>query len=140
MADVLSPLAGTELEHELERMLDIERFEPPDAFRRTALLNDPSVYERAAADPEAWWAEQAGALDWAQPWTQVLDWSHPPFAKWFLGGRLNACHNCLDRHVEAGLGGRVAYHWHGCATRSGSQTCSSIAASAPGTSSASICR
>jgi len=113
MADVTSPLAGAELEHELERMLDIERFEPPDDFRHDALLNDPAVYERAAADPEAWWAEQAGALEWSQPWTQVLDWSQPPFAKWFVGGRLNACHNCLDRHVEAGLGNRVAYHWHG---------------------------
>jgi acetyl-CoA synthetase len=113
MADVASPLAGAELEHELERMLEIDRFPPPNGFRRSALLDDASVYERAAADPEAWWAEQAGALDWAQEWTQVLDWSNPPFAKWFVGGRLNACANCLDRHVEAGLGDRVAFHWHG---------------------------
>ena len=102
MADVATPLAGQELEHELERMLEIERFDPPDGVPEQALLSDPAVYERAGRDPEGWWAEQARALDWAQPWTQVLDWSNPPFAKWFVGGRLNASHNCLDRHVEAG--------------------------------------
>src|SRR5690348_13108562 len=106
MADVATPLAGTELDHELERMLSIERFDPPDGFREKALLSDPEVYERAERDPEGWWAEQAQALDWAEPWTQVLDWENAPFAKWFVGGKLNACANCLDRHVEAGLGDR----------------------------------
>jgi acetyl-CoA synthetase len=113
MADVATPLAGTELDHELERMLAIERFDPPDGFREKALVSDSAVYERAERDPEGWWAEQARALDWAEPWTQVLDWENAPFAKWFVGGRLNACANCLDRHVEAGLGDRVAYHWYG---------------------------
>jgi acetyl-CoA synthetase len=113
MADVATPLAGTELEQELERMLGIERFDPPDGFREKARLSDPAVYERAERDPEGWWAEQAQALDWAQPWTEVLDWSDAPFAKWFVGGKLNACANCLDRHVEAGLGDRIAYHWYG---------------------------
>ena len=113
MADVATPLAGTELEHELERMLGIERFDPPEGFREKARLSDPAVYERAEQDPEGWWAEQAQALDWAQPWTEVLDWSNAPFAKWFVGGKLNACANCLDRHVEAGLGDRIAYHWYG---------------------------
>jgi len=113
MADVATPLAGTELEQELERMLGIERFDPPDGFREKARLSDPAVYERAERDPEGWWAEQAQALDWAQPWTEVLDWSEAPFAKWFVGGKLNACANCLDRHVEAGLGDRIAYHWYG---------------------------
>ena len=75
MADVATPLAGTELEQELERMLGIERFDPPDGFREKARLSDPAVYERAERDPEGWWAEQAQALDWAQPWTEVLDWS-----------------------------------------------------------------
>jgi acetyl-CoA synthetase len=113
MPDLPSAPTGQELDHELERLLDVERFDPPEQFGEAALLSDPGVYERAARDPQAWWAEQAGRLDWAQPWTQVLDWSNPPFAKWFVGGRLNASYNCLDRHVEAGLGGRVAYHWHG---------------------------
>src|SRR5690242_493416 len=113
MADVATPLAGTELEHELERMLEIERFDPPEGFREKARLSDPSVYERAEQDPEGWWAEQAQALEWAQPWAEVLDWSNAPFAKWFVGGKLNACANCLDRHVEAGLGDRIAYHWYG---------------------------
>ena len=113
MADVAPPLTGQDLEHELERLLQIERFDPPEEFTKHALLSDPAIYERAARDPEGWWAEQAATLDWAEPWTQVLDWSNPPFAKWFLGGKLNASHNCLDRHVAAGLGERVAYHWHG---------------------------
>jgi acetyl-CoA synthetase len=113
MADVAPPLTGQDLDHELERLLQIERFDPPPEFTKQALLSDPAVYERAARDPEGWWAEQAATLDWAEPWTQVLDWTNPPFAKWFVGGKLNASHNCLDRHVAAGLGDRVAYHWHG---------------------------
>ncbi len=60
-----------------------------------------------------WWVEQAEQLDWFEPWEQVLDDSNPPFYKWFVGGRLNASHNCLDRHVAAGRGERVALHWHG---------------------------
>ncbi len=72
------------------------------------------MYDEAARDPEAWWAKQARALDWfVEPWDQVLDDSNPPFYNWFTGGKLNASHNCLDRHVEAGLGDRVAYHWRG---------------------------
>ena len=68
---------------------------------------------RAAADPEAFWAEQAERLDWDQKWDRVLDWDDPPFAKWFVGGKLNAAYNCVDRHVEDGLGDRVAIHWVG---------------------------
>jgi acetyl-CoA synthetase len=113
MTDVAPRLTGQDLEHELERLLEIERFDPPSSFTDHALLSDPAVYERAARDPEGWWAEQAQSLDWAEPWTQVLDWSNPPFAKWFVGGKLNASYNCLDRHVENGLGDRVAYRWHG---------------------------
>ncbi len=113
MSDGAVTEGGASLEHELEEMLEIERFAPPQAFRADALLSDPAVYERAAADPQAWWAEQAGALDWSQPWDTVLDDSSPPFYKWFVGGKLNASYNCLDRHVEAGRGDRVAYHWRG---------------------------
>ncbi|HEX7291970.1 MAG TPA: acetate--CoA ligase [Conexibacter sp.] len=106
-------IEGGALEHELERMLEIERFEPPEQFRANALLNDPAVYEEAARDPQAWWARQAESLDWFERWDTVLDDSNPPFYKWFVGGTLNASYNCLDRHVEAGRGDRVAYHWRG---------------------------
>jgi acetyl-CoA synthetase len=101
------------LDSELARMLEVERFEPPADFREHALLNDPAVYEHAARDPRAWWAAQAGELDWLAPWEQVLDDSNPPFYKWFVGGKINASYNCLDRHVEAGRGERVAFHWRG---------------------------
>ena len=101
------------LEEELEALLEVERFEPPEEFRRQALWNDPAVYEEAERDPLAWWAKQAEALHWGRRWEKVLDDSEPPFYKWFLGGKLNASYNCLDRHVEAGNGDRVAYHWRG---------------------------
>jgi len=106
--------ADTDLERELSALLEVERFEPPEEFRERALWNDPVVYEQAAADPETWWLRQATELlDWEQAPTQGLDESDPPFFKWFADGRLNASANCLDRHVEAGRGERVAYHWRG---------------------------
>jgi acetyl-CoA synthetase len=101
------------LDSELARMLEVERFEPPADFREHALLRDPAVYEQAARDPQAWWAAQADQLDWLAPWERVLDDSNPPFYKWFVGGKINASYNCLDRHVEAGRGERVAIHWRG---------------------------
>jgi acetyl-CoA synthetase len=76
-------------------------------------VTDTSVHEEADRDYEGFWARQAEALHWHEPWTQVLDWSDPPFAKWFVGGKLNVSYNCLDRHVEAGRGDRVAFHWRG---------------------------
>ncbi len=105
--------AAGELDRELAGLLDQERFPPPAGFREQALLNDPAVYEQAAADPEAWWASQAERLHWFKPWDRVLEDSDPPFYKWFAGGRLNVSYNCLDRHVEEGRGGRVALHWRG---------------------------
>jgi acetyl-CoA synthetase len=101
------------LARRLEELLEVESFPPPEEFARDALLNDPEVYERAAADPLAWWAEQARALDWIKEPTETLDDSNPPFYKWFADGTLNASYNALDRHVEAGRGDRVAFHWHG---------------------------
>src|SRR3954447_11324286 len=101
------------LEQELERLLEQERFPPPEEFKENALWNDPSVYEEADKDREAWWAGHAKALHWFSEWDQVLDDSNPPFYKWFTGGKINASYNCLDRHVEAGQGGRVAFHWRG---------------------------
>ncbi len=104
----------TLLEEELSALLEVERFDPPAEFRQAALLADPAVYEEAAADPETWWMRQATELlDWAEPPSQALDDSNPPFYRWFADGKLNASANCLDRHVEAGLGDRVAYHWRG---------------------------
>ena len=88
------------------------RFPPSNAFVGQANLNDPSVYDRASGDPEAYWSEWAGELDWFEPWHTVLEWT-PPHAKWFLGGKLNVAHNCLDRHVEAGRGDRTALIWEG---------------------------
>jgi acetyl-CoA synthetase len=101
------------LDDQLAQLLEVERFDPPGRFREDALLNDPAVYEEASRDPLAWWAKQAQELDWFEPWEQVLDDSNPPFYKWFVGGTLNASHNCLDRHVAAGRGERVAIHWCG---------------------------
>jgi acetyl-CoA synthetase len=113
MSDGAAIEGGATLEQQLERMLEIERFEPPQAFRENALLSDPAVYEQAARNPQAWWAEQAEALAWSKRWDTVLDDANPPFYQWFVGGKLNASYNCLDRHVEAGRGERVAYHWRG---------------------------
>jgi acetyl-CoA synthetase len=101
------------LDSELARMLELERFEPPAPFRESALLSDPAVYEQASRDPQAWWVKQAEELDWFTRWDRVLDDSNPPFYKWFVGGTINASHNCLDRHVDAGRGERVALHWRG---------------------------
>jgi acetyl-CoA synthetase len=99
---------------ELDVLLSTEQtFPPPAEFAAQANASDPEVYERADADPETWWASWAEKLDWTRPWDEVLDWSDPPFAKWFVGGTLNASANCLDRHVEAGRGDRVAFHWEG---------------------------
>jgi len=105
---------STDLEHELSTLLEVERFESPAEFGESALWSDPAVYEEAAADPEAWWMRQATELlDWAEQPSQGLDDSNPPFYKWFADGKINASWNCLDRHVEAGCGDRVAYHWRG---------------------------
>ena len=70
------------------------------------------TYDEADEDFEGFWAKQAERMSWAEP-TEVLDWSNPPFAKWFVGGKLNAAYNCVDRHVEAGRGDKVAYHLEG---------------------------
>ena len=88
------------------------RFPPSDAFAKQANAR-ASMYESAAGDRTAFWEEQAGRLQWEKGWTQVLDWSDAPFARWFVGGTLNVAVNCVDRHVEAGLGDRVAIHFEG---------------------------
>jgi len=106
--------AETSLERELTELLEVERFDPPAEFASKALLSDPAVYAEAAADPQAWWLQQATELlEWTREPSQALDESDPPFYKWFADGELNVSANCLDRHVAAGLGDRVAYHWRG---------------------------
>jgi acetyl-CoA synthetase len=88
------------------------RFPPTDAFRARAHVSDPSVYDRAARDPEAFWAGFAAELEWSTPWTQVLEWA-PPDAKWFVGGRLNASVNCVDRHARGPRRNKAALIWEG---------------------------
>jgi acetyl-CoA synthetase len=107
------PRNDESLERELAGMLGIERFDPPVGFVERAGLSDASVYESADDDWQGWWVSQAERLHWFERWDRVLDDSNPPFYKWFVGGKLNVSYNCLDRHVQAGIGERVAYHWHG---------------------------
>jgi acetyl-CoA synthetase len=87
-------------------------FPPPAEFVRQANVTDPAVYERADRDFEGFWAEHARTLLWRKPFTKVLEWE-APYAKWFADGQLNVSENCLDRHVKAGKGAKVAYHWEG---------------------------
>ena len=87
-------------------------YPPPDDFAEQANATD-EMYREAERDRLAFWAEQADRLSWETPFSEVLDWSEAPFAKWFVGGKLNVAYNCVDRHVEAGNGDRVAIHWEG---------------------------
>src|SRR5713226_5020059 len=88
-------------------------FPPPDAFKKTAHVVGTEIYDEANRDYEGFWARQAAELvDWSEEWHTILEWDLP-FAKWFVGGTLNVSHNCLDRHVAAGHGDQVAYHWEG---------------------------
>ena len=91
---------------------ELRVFDPPEEFRSRAVVQDRSVYERSEADHEAFWAEQADRLGWVKRWDRVMNWT-PPWVRWFEGGQLNASYNCLDRHVEAGGGDKVAYYWEG---------------------------
>jgi len=104
---------ATTLEQHLSDLLQVGRFDPPPSFAGRAAIKDPSVFERAADGP-AWWAEQARQrLAWHRPFSTVLDDSNPPFYQWFSDGTLNVSYNCLDRHVQDGLGDRIAFHWLG---------------------------
>ncbi len=99
----------------IENLLREDRtFPPPAAFTAAATANDPAIYERTATDEgfEQFWAEESRRIDWIEPWQQLLKWE-PPFAEWFIGGKLNISVNCLDRHVANGLGDKVAYYWEG---------------------------
>ena len=98
---------------EIDALLKEDRsFAPPEGFRRNAIVNDPGVYARAAADPEAFWEGFARELEWIAPWSRVLEWK-PPYAKWFVGGKLNASVNCIDRHVRGPRRNKAAFIWEG---------------------------
>jgi acetyl-CoA synthetase len=88
------------------------KFEPPPEFRAHANVRSPEIYDRASADPERYWAEQADTLEWSTKYTQVLDWK-PPHAKWFVGGKLNASVNCLDRHIRTARRNKAALVFEG---------------------------
>jgi acetyl-CoA synthetase len=97
----------------LENLLNEDRqFAPPAEFAANANVTE-EAYQQAAEDRLGFWATQARRLTWAKEWDDVLDWSNPPFAKWFVGGQLNVAYNCLDRHIEAGRGSKIAIHWEG---------------------------
>jgi acetyl-CoA synthetase len=97
----------------LDNLLTESRTFPPSAEFAAQANASENLHQDATADREAFWASEAERLDWDTPWTQVLDWSNAPFAKWFVGGKLNVAYNCVDRHVEAGHGDQVAFHWEG---------------------------
>ncbi len=98
----------------IDALLQEERsFPPPTEFAAKANMADPDIYAKAAADPEAFWAGLAEGLDWFQKWDTVLDWSDAPFAKWFIGGKLNVSYNCIDRHVNNGRRNKAAIVWEG---------------------------
>src|SRR5438093_7197319 len=101
---------ATETQHAIDTMLLEERtYPPPPEFARQANAQ-PDIYER---DWEGFWGtEGKSRVTWFEPFSKLYEWE-PPYAKWYLGGKLNVCFNCVDRHVEAGNGDRVAYHWEG---------------------------
>src|SRR5579871_6567538 len=106
-------LAGADLERRLEELLHQDRFAPPTGFVAAERVDEAALDARGELDPEAFWAEQAHRLYWDEPFTTVLDDTRKPFYQWFTDGKLNVSYNCVDRHVEAGRGNRVAFHWAG---------------------------
>ena len=105
-------MAGQGTEHIAALLEENRVVEPSEEFRREAVVQDEEVYREADQDMEGFWARQAERLRWSRPWDSVLEWD-PPWVKWFTGGTLNVCENCVDRHVEEGKGDRVAFHWEG---------------------------
>ncbi|HVW03656.1 MAG TPA: acetate--CoA ligase, partial [Vicinamibacterales bacterium] len=98
---------------EINALLDEDRvFPPPADWQTHARVTDPEIYARAAADPEGFWSRFAIALEWMEPWRQVLDWQ-PPHAKWFVGGKLNVSANCVDRHARSAHRNKAAIIWEG---------------------------
>ncbi|MBA2311244.1 MAG: acetate--CoA ligase [Actinobacteria bacterium] len=105
-------MVDKEIEKTIEALLEERReFKPSADFTSQANVREAAIYQRAADDPEAWWESQADRLDWFQKWDKTFEWN-APHHKWFIGGKLNVAHNCLDRHLDS-AGDRVAYHWVG---------------------------
>ena len=97
----------------LQALLEENRiFKPSKEFVKAATIKDDSLYKQAAKDREKFWAKCAEKLDWIQKWDKVLEWNKP-YSKWFVGGKLNASYNCLDRHIKNGLGSKTAIIWEG---------------------------
>jgi acetyl-CoA synthetase len=96
-----------------ETHVEVRTSYPPSAEFAAQANAGEELYREAEQDRLAFWAKQANRLSWSKPFDQVLDWSEAPFARWFTGGTLNVAYNCLDRHVQAGYGDRVAIHWEG---------------------------
>lgn len=88
------------------------RFPPPAGFAKSATLADPTIYEKANADPVAFWSQQAKHLEWFTPWRTACEW-RPPHVRWFVGGTLNVTVNCIDRHIRNGIGNKAALVWEG---------------------------
>ena len=109
----IEPGRDEDVDLEVAAVAEREVVVPPEAVREHALLNDPGIYEEAERDWKGWWVKQAKQLHWFREPTQDLDDSNPPFYKWFSDGKINASYNCLDRHVDAGNGDRVAFYWRG---------------------------
>ncbi len=100
-------------EKSLSALLDERRIFPPsEEFKQGANWNDAAIYDRAAKDPEAFWAAEAEHLDWFAPWQRVLEWN-VPWAKWFVGGKLNVTYNCVDRHAHSARRNKAAIIWEG---------------------------
>jgi acetyl-CoA synthetase len=106
MSDIKDP--------EIAALLREDRvFDPPAEFRNHANVRDASIYDEADRDPEGFWAKFASELEWSRKWTQVLDWSNPPHAKWFVGGQINVSVNCVDRHIRTARRNKAAIIWEG---------------------------
>src|SRR5215472_9697602 len=93
-------------------LLEERTFPASEEFKKRSLVTDSSLYDEADGDWQGFWAKQALALDWFKEWDTICEWKLP-FSKWFIGGKLNASYNCLDRHVAAGKGDKVAINWEG---------------------------
>src|SRR5580765_4790542 len=112
-ASIVVPQQGETVSDTISNLSHEDRvFEPPADLAANANLK-ADAYDAAADDRLGFWARAAERLTWETPFTDVLDWSDAPFAKWFVGGKLNVAYNCVDRHVEAGNGDKVAFHFVG---------------------------
>jgi len=107
-------MSADDLQNNIDDLLmENRKFPPSAAFKKNSLAVGTHLYDQAAADDEGFWAQQAADLiDWDQDWHTICEWN-VPYAKWFVGGKLNVSYNCLDRHVLAGNGDKVAIHWEG---------------------------